>query len=446
MGVFHAYDVRGLCPPDITEDLARHLGNALALMLDKSGRPGALGIARDMRPSSPGLADALAAGIQAAGRDVVDLGMTTTPCFYYAIGALKLAGGIIVTASHNPAEYNGFKICREEAIPIGGNSGLKDLEAAVLAGQFHSVKTSGKRRSEDVQEAYLSHLLAVTGGSIVPLRIAIDCGNGVAGPLVERFLKRLPQLQSQNLFFEPDGTFPNHEANPLKHETLDTLRERVRSEKLDLGIAFDGDGDRAAFVDEKGDIVANDLLTALLAEEMLKKHPGKAIVYDLRSSMVVRETIEKLGGKALEERVGHAFIKKTMRENDAVFGGELSGHYYWKDNSYADSALLAVARTLMIRSRENKPLSELIKPFRRTFQSGERNFTVADKDGRIKALMARYSDGEQSQLDGITVRYKDWWFNVRKSNTEPVLRLNLEARSQALHDEKLTEVQALIGA
>ncbi|MDF1666948.1 MAG: phosphomannomutase/phosphoglucomutase [Planctomycetota bacterium] len=442
-GVFHAYDVRGLCPPDITEDLAYKLGNALAQTLPKQG---AVGIARDMRPSSPGLSEALSKGIRDAGRDVVNIGMVTTPCFYYAIGSLNLAGGIIVTASHNPAEYNGFKICREEAIPIGGNSGLKNLEKMVLASQTHSADKPGTESDKDIRAAYIDHVIKCVPDPVGELAIAVDCANGVAGPMVEQLFERFDKVSLDKLYFEPDGTFPNHEANPLKLETLVDLQKLVRDKSLQLGIAFDGDGDRAAFVDEKGDPVASDLLTAFLASDVLKQHGGGTIVYDLRSSLVVKETIEKLGGKGIEERVGHAFIKKTMRDNDVIFGGELSGHYYWKDNYFADSAFMAITRVLSIVSRDGKPLSELIAPFRRTAQSGEINYKVEDKDGRIEALSKAFEDGEQSRLDGISIRCDGWWFNVRKSNTEPVLRLNLEAQDEALLKEKLVAVEAVIKA
>lgn len=443
MGVFHAYDVRGLCPPDITEDLAYRIGNGLAAMLTK---PGPVGIGRDMRPSSPGLSEALSKGLRDGGRDVYDLGMLTTPAVYYAIGSLDLAGGVIVTASHNPAEYNGFKICREQAIPIGGNSGLKALEKFVKSGQKHEADKQGKAETKDISEAYLDHVIKSIKHPVGKLRIAVDCGNGVAGPLASRLFARFSELEMHKLFFEPDGTFPNHEANPLKLETLKDLQETVRSNKLDLGIAFDGDGDRAAFIDETGRPIASDLLTAFLADDLLAEHGPCPIIYDLRSSMVVKETIEKRGGRAIEERVGHAFIKKTMRDNDVLFGGELSGHYYWKANYFADSAFLAIARVLSIRSREGKPLSELIEPYRQTSQSGEINYRVEDKDGAIEKLSEIYKDAEQSRLDGITIRLGDWWFNVRKSNTEPVLRLNLEARSEELMTAKRDEVQGHIQA
>jgi phosphomannomutase len=440
-GVFHAYDVRGLCPPDITEELAYKLGNGLAQMLPKQG---SVCIARDMRPSSPGLSEALSQGLRDAGRDVVNIGMVTTPCFYYAIGSLGLAGGLIVTASHNPAEYNGFKICREESIPVGGNSGLKQLEKMVLENKIHKADKPGLESATDVREAYLDHVLSSVPGEVGSLKIAIDCANGVAGPLTTQLMARFANVSVEKLYFEPDGTFPNHEANPLKLETLVDLQKVVRESKLDLGIAFDGDGDRAGFVDENGDAVASDLLTAFLAADVLKQHSGASIVYDLRSSIVVKETIEALGGKGIEERVGHAFIKKTMRDNDVLFGGELSGHYYWKENFFADSAFMAVVRVLAIRSREGKTLSELIAPYRRTSQSGEINYRVEDKDGRIEALSTRFADGRQSRLDGITVRFDGWWFNVRKSNTEPVLRLNLEANDDSTLKEKLALVEAVI--
>lgn len=442
MSVFHAYDVRGLSPEQITPELARGIGNALATRLG----PGEVGIGWDMRPTSPALVDALCQGLTEGGRDVVKLGMLTTPAVYFAIGHLNLAGGVIVTASHNPAEYNGFKICREQAIPIGGDSGLKAIEAACEAGELHKADKPGAVREQPILSDFLDHILGQLRTPIGEMKVAIDSGNGVAGPTLNALLERLPGVKATKLFFEPDGTFPNHEANPLKIETLDTLRKTVVDEGLDLGIAFDGDGDRAGFVDETGAVVESDLLTAFIAQDILAEEKGASIVYDLRSSLVVKETIEALGGTAIETRVGHAFIKKTMRERGVVFGGELSGHYYWRDNSYADSALMAVTRVLSICTREGKPLSELIKPLRRTARSGEINFRVEDKDGKIAELKSTYAEGEQSELDGITVRFDDWWFNVRKSNTEPVLRLNLEARTPERLAEKLAELEALLGS
>jgi phosphomannomutase len=440
MSVFHAYDVRGLCPGELDEDIAYHSGHGLARLLG----PGPVGIAWDMRPTGPALVEAMARGLREAGRDVVRLGMITTPTFYYAVGHLDLAGGAIVTASHNPSEYNGFKLTREAAIPIGGNSGLVELERAVAAKLCDHATTPGQERHADVIDEYLDHVLSCSGGAIGPLSIAIDNGNGVAGPTIERLFSRLPQVNLTKLFFEPDGRFPNHEANPLKLETLDTLRARVRDDGLQLGIAFDGDGDRAAFVDEQGGVVQSDLLTAFLATELLRRHGPATMVYDLRSSIVVRESIEAGGGEAIEERVGHAFIKKTMRSHDALFGGELSGHYYWRDNFYADSALMAVAHVLAIVSREGRPLSELIAPFRRTSQSGERNFRVADKGRVLAALEAHHNSAALSRLDGLTARYDDWWFNVRTSNTEPLLRLNVEAPDPETLKARQSELEAFI--
>jgi len=441
MSVFHAYDVRGIYPEGVNEELAEKIGLGLAAQLG----PGPVGIARDMRPSSTPLCAALTAGLKKAGREVVDFGMLTTPCFYYGVGSLGLAGGVMVTASHNPAQYNGFKICREKTIPIGRDSGLKELEESILAGDLPEAEAAGTSREEDVSDAYLNHVVSRAVAPIAPLKIAVDAGNGVAGPLARRLFSRFEKVELQEMYFEPDGTFPNHEANPLNYSTLDDLRARVRDEGLDLGIAFDGDGDRAAFIDEQGEIVPNDLLTAFLADALLPGEPGAVIIYDLRSSRVVEETIKAGGGVPLEERVGHAFIKKTMRDRDALLGGELSGHYYWRDNFYADSAFLAVTQVLAIRSRSGKPLSELIAPFRRTERSGEINYLVEDKDGVIAALGERFSDAQISHLDGITVRYEGWWFNVRKSNTEPLLRLNLETSSASLLEEKLAILDEALG-
>jgi phosphomannomutase len=439
MGIFKAYDVRGLYPQEIGEDVVRKIGNAFAAFLGR----GPIVIGRDMRPSSVPLSEALMAGIRAAGADVVELGMCTTPMCYFATGKLEAAGGVMVTASHNPAQYNGLKFCRERAIPVGSASGLADVERAATSGkpEVRAAKPGGARKYEIVPE-YAAFLRA-QAGRIAPLKVAIDTGNGSVGPFVERCLGGFG-LSIVPLFFEPDGTFPNHEANPLKHENLLALIDAVRRERCALGIAFDGDGDRCAFVDEKGAAVSGDMVTALIARQVLAREKGP-IIYDLRSSRAVREEIEKAGGTAVEERVGHAFIKATMRARSALFAGELSGHFYFHENWNAESAMLAAIRILELVSATGKPLSALVAEVDRYPRTGEVNFRIEDKDGALKRLEVEFKGAEITRLDGVTLRFPTWWCNVRKSNTEPLLRLNLEADTPALLEEAKKRVIRAIG-
>jgi phosphomannomutase len=438
VGIFKAYDIRGVYPDELDEELARKIGNAFAVHIGR----GPLVVGRDMRTSSPSLSAAVIEGITDAGIDVVDIGMCTTPMSYYAIGSLETAGGLMTTASHNPGKYNGFKVSRELAIPLAYETGINRLEEMVTSGEYTKAETKGSVESRDVSQAYIEHVLEVAG-EIKPLKLAVDAGNGITGAFLPRIFENL-SCEVTEMYFEPDGTFPNHEANPLKPENVADLQAKVKEIGADLGIAMDGDGDRCAFVDEKGEIVSSDMVTALIAQEMLKDNPGAGILYDLRSSRAVAEEITNHGGKPVRSRVGHAYMKKIMREQDLPFGGELSGHYYFRDNYYADSGAMAMIKVLSLLSESGVKFSEMIAPLKRYHATGEVNFTVDDKDAKIAQIAEKFADGKIDYLDGITVGYERWWFNVRKSNTEPMLRLNLEADTKELMDEMAAEVTAIL--
>ncbi|MHC4390448.1 MAG: phosphomannomutase/phosphoglucomutase [Planctomycetota bacterium] len=442
MSVFKAYDIRGTYPDQLNEQLFRKIGYHLGRYLGS----GSVVVGHDMRPSSPSLASELTEGLRDAGIDVVSLGRVTTPMVYFATGRLNAQGGAVITASHNPAGYNGLKLCREQAIPIGSTSGLDLLQRAVEADEpIEPVAERGGLTSHDIVSEF-GEFLREQAGELKPFKIAIDTGNGTVGPFVEELLKGLP-LSIVPLYFEPDGTFPNHEANPLKLENLVDLQAAVLREGCDLGIAFDGDGDRAALVDERGEPVRGDSMTALLARQALAANGGQGtVLYDLRSSGAVREEILKAGGNPIETRVGHAFIKAAMREHDALFAGELSGHYYFRETLNAESSFLAALRILKEMSATGRPLSELVGEVDRYPRTGEVNFHVEDKDGAIARLAETFGDAEITRLDGITLRYESWWANVRKSNTEPVLRLNLEANDEPMLATARARVIEAIGA
>ncbi len=439
-GIFKAYDVRGIVPRDLDEALAERLGQAVAVHL----RARRLVVGRDMRASGVGLSQALVRGINAAGCDVVDIGVVSTPMQYFAVGSLGTDGGVMVTASHNPAEYNGFKISAKDVVPVGGNSGLAEIEALVRGTLPPPVAQRGGVSSTDVKPAYGKRLASMLRFGKRRLRVAVDCGNGMGGLEVENVLARLP-IDIDGLFLEPDGTFPNHEANPLQPENMRDVQRAVLEHGCDLGIAFDGDADRACFCDEKGVILGNDLATALLANELVPPEPGCRVVYDLRSSRVVPQTIRALGGEPVRERVGHAFMKATLRRHAGPYGGELSGHFYFRDLWYTDSAVYAAGLVLAQLSRTDAPLSQIVAPLRRYPTTGELNFHVEDKDGLIEAVAAAFPDARQDRLDGITVEYPTWWCNVRKSNTEPLLRLVLEADDTATFETARGQLLGLLG-
>lgn len=427
MSIFKAYDIRGIYGEELTAEAGRRIGRAVARWLGAAE----LAVGRDARPSSPELSAAVIDGIRDEGTGVVDLGLVSTPMLYYAVDALGLGGGVMVTASHNPARYNGLKVCREHAIPVGGDSGLAEIERLSRESAPPRTPRGGLRR-EDVRAGYVRHVRSV-GGRCPKLRVAIDCGNGMASVGLEPLLAELP-LATERLYFEPDGTFPNHEADPLKLENLRDLIDAVRRTGADFGVAFDGDADRAMFVDERGEPIGADLMTGVLARALLRRQPGGRVLYDLRSSRATAEAIAEAGGTPEMCRVGHAFIKAQMRESGAIFAGELSGHFYFRfsPDLVHDDGVAAFVALLDVLAGEGKPLSELVAPLRRYAASGEINRRSRDIPGLLAALEADHAGrAEISKLDGLLVRYPDWWFNVRASNTEPVVRLNLEAADEA---------------
>lgn len=446
MGIFKAYDIRGVYPDELDANLARRIGNAFARLL-KAQR---LLIGRDMRTHSPELAGAVAEGMRDAGANVIDIGLASTPMAYYAIGSQDVDGGLNVTASHNPGQYNGMKLCGRGATPISAANGIKDIERMCADSYPKPVSLRGGSKELDLLADYAGH---VAGFAHLerPVRIAIDGSNGMVGHTLGPVLELLPNVRAETLFTELDGTFPNHEANPLKEENLDPVRKLAQDTSAELGVCFDGDADRCCFVDEAGKTVSADLMTALLARRFLEIQPGAPIVYDLRSSWVVKEEIERRGGVPIRDRVGHSFIKATMRERGAVFGGELSGHFYFADNFTCDSGIIAMISAMNMLSVESRPLSELTQDLRRYHATGEINFRVEDKDAAIAALKREFEGGKQDELDGITVEFGDlqhddwWWFNVRASNTEPLLRLNLEARREETRDLRRDQLVRLLG-
>jgi phosphomannomutase len=445
-GVFKAYDVRGLYPEEVNESLATQIGLAFRQVLGEDDlRSGStVVVSRDMRSHSEPLCRALIEGLRDSGLDVLDIGLATTPTNYFAIGHLQAAGGVQVTASHNPARYNGFKFSRREARPVSGDHGIPLLERKIATGDLPRVSTPGALEHGSVSASYGDHVLSFLDRSDeLRLKVVVDAANGM-GTLYQTLLERM-NLELDLLYFELDGTFPNHEANPLKLENLRDLSQRVQEVGADLGVAFDGDADRAAFVDETGEPVGSDLITALIAGELLKKDPGSAVLYDLRSSRAVSEYIGECGGVPVRERVGHSFMKATLRDKKGIFGGELAGHYYFRDNYYADCALLAVVEIANLLRRTRQPLSRVVQPLIRYAKSPEINFEVDDKQARIDELAQRYADGRIDYLDGITVQFDDWWFNVRPSNTEPYLRLVLEAGTAGDLARRRQELYALLG-
>ncbi len=446
MGIFKAYDIRGLYPKELDAVLAKKIGSAFARLLKAKK----LVIGRDMRTHSPELQAAVIEGARDAGADVIDIGLASTPMAYFAIGSIPCDGGLNVTASHNPGEYNGMKLCASGARPISAKNGILDIERMCKEPLPPPVAVRGKLEKRELLSDYAAHVARFAHLSR-SVSIAIDVANGMEAYTLPSILERVPKIKAQTLFMQLDGTFPNHEANPLKEENLDPVRALVKKTQSELGVSYDGDADRCCFVDEEGRTVGNDLMTALLAREVLAKKPGVPIVYDLRSSWVVKEEIRRHGGVAIRDRVGHSFIKATMRERGAVFGGELSGHFYFADNFVCDSGVIAMISALNLVSREKKAFSALVADLRRYHATGEINFHVADKDRAIAELKSRYASGRQDELDGITVEFGDlgerewWWFNVRASNTEPLLRLNLEASSAALRDRRRDEIVGLLG-
>ena len=430
--IFKAYDIRGLYPQQLDEEGAGRIGQAFARWTGSER----IVVGRDMRVSSPQLVEAFCGGAGAAGATMVDLGEVSTDALYYASGVMELPGAMF-TASHNPPEYNGLKLCRAQAAPIGGDSGLAEIKE--LAREPVD-SPAPKVENDDILKRYADHcrsLVDVT--ALKPLKVAIDAGNGMAGKTVPIVFEPLP-FEVVPLFFELDGTFPNHQANPIEPENLVDLQRAVTEGGCDLGIAFDGDADRMFLVDDKARLIQGSTTTAMVAERLLKKFPGESIIYNLICSWTVPEVISENGGKPIRTRVGHSFIKEIMAETGAIFGGEHSGHYYFRDNFRADSGMIAALLVLEAMSETGRPLSEMLDPYDRYYASGEINSEVTDQVASVERLAATYSDGRQDRTDGLTVEFEDWWFNCRASNTEPLLRLNLEAKTEGLMIEKRDEV------
>jgi len=437
--VFKAYDVRGIHGSDLDEDGAYRVGRAYVEQFE----PRTIAVGRDMRVSSESMAAAVRDGAADGGADVLDIGLVGTEMLYYAVGESGLDGGICVTASHNPKEYTGMKIVRRGALPVGGESGLLDVRDRALAA-FGPVARRGEIRSEDVWPGFVAKVLSfVDADAIAPLRIVVDAANGMAGTMLPPVLEHLPTVEVVRCYFEPDGTFPNHEPNPLLPENREFIVRKTREESAALGVAFDGDADRCFFVDDAGEFVPGDFVTALLARAMLAREPGAKVIYDVRASWAVPKAIEEAGGIPVVSRVGHAFIKHRMRKEDALFGGEVSAHYYFRDFTQADTGVVPFLVMLELVSRAGRPLSELLAPYReRYFLSGEINTPVADVALKLQELKEHYAaeGGRVSHLDGLSVDFDDWHFNVRPSNTEPLLRLNLEGLSEEQMESRRDEV------
>jgi phosphomannomutase len=445
--IFKAYDVRGLYPDEIDEETARAIGAAFVAYLEATR----IAVGRDMRLSSPALAAAFIDGATAQGADVVDYGMIATDMLYFAVARDRHEGGVQITASHNPKQYNGMKMVRQEALPLSGEEGISDIRDMIAANR---VPPPASRRGQvtrtDVLAPYVDHVMSFIDPSIIrPFNVVLDAGSGMAGLVAPRLFDRLP-VKTTRLCFDIDGRFPNHEANPLIEENRRDIVDAVVKSKADVGIAWDGDADRCFFIDGAGEFVSGDFVTALLAEAFLLKHPGSTIVYDLRASDAVKDTAAGYGATALMNRVGHAFFKQRMRETNAIFGGEITGHYYFRDNFYADNGFIPALLMLELMSKKGQSLHELLEPLRaRYFISGEINTKLPSMDSvpaKLDQIAARYSDGHQYKLDGISVEYPDWHFNVRPSNTEPLLRLNLEAKTPEKMASKRDELLGLIRA
>ena len=443
--IFKAYDIRGIYPDELNEDTAHAIGIGFAAYL-KGQR---IAVGRDMRLSSPALTAAFVEGVTSQGVDVVDYGMMATDMLYYAVAIDGHDGGAQITASHNPKQYNGMKLVRQQAFPLSGDAGIGDIRDMIAGDRLPAQAAQRGRVTQHViLDRYVDHVLSFIDPSLVrPFNVVLDAGSGMGGLVAPRVFDRLP-CRTTRLCFEIDGRFPNHEANPLIEDNRRDIVARVIAERADIGIAWDGDADRCFFIDGTGAFVSGDFVTALLAEAFLMRHPGASVVYDLRASYAVKDTVERYGGTALMNRVGHAFIKQRMRESQAIFGGEVTGHYYFRDNFFADNGFIPAVLMLELMSKKGASLHELLQPLAaRYFISGEINTKLPSMDlvpAKIDQLAARYADARQYMLDGISIEYPDWHCNVRPSNTEPLLRLNLEAVTPELMAAKRDEVVAVI--
>ena len=443
--IFKAYDIRGTYPDQVNEEAARAIGAAFVAYL-KATR---IAVGRDMRLSSPSVAQAFIDGATSQGCDVVDYGMIATDMLYFAVARDGHDGGVMVTASHNPKQYNGMKMVRREAFPLSGEEGISDIREMISTGTTPApAAVRGNVTTANTLGAYIDHVMGfIDPSAIKPFNVVLDAGSGMGGLVAPRLFEKLP-CRTTRLCFDIDGRFPNHEANPLIEENRVDITERVIAETADIGIAWDGDADRCFFIDGTGEFISGDFITALLAEAFLLKYPGSTIIYDLRASYAVRDVVAAHGGTSLMNRVGHAFFKRRMRETNGIFGGEVTGHYYFRDNFFADNGFIPALLILELMSKKGKSLRDLLDPLRaKYFISGEINTKLASMalvPAKLDQIAAKYADANQYQLDGVSVEYPDWHFNVRASNTEPLLRLNLEAQTPALMERKRDEVIALI--
>ena len=443
--IFKAYDVRGLYPGELNEEIARLIGRGFATYLNVPR----VAVSRDMRVSSPALAAAFIEGVRDQGTDVVDYGMMATDMLYFAVVRDELGGGAQITASHNPGQYNGVKMVKAGALPLSGDAGIGDIRDMIANDRLPApAARRGSVTTRNIVGDYVHKVMSFIDPTVIkPFTVVLDAGSGMGGLVAPKLFDRLPCTVTK-LCFEIDGTFPNHEANPLIEENRRDITAEVIRQKADVGIAWDGDADRCFFIDGTGEFISGDFVTALLAEAFLLKHPGSTIIYDLRASHAVKDVAARYGGRALMNRVGHAFIKQRMRQEDAIFGGEVTGHYYFRDFYYADNGFIPALLMLELMSKKNQSLHDLLQPFReRYFISGEINTKLASMQEvprKLAAIEAQYKDAELARMDGLSVDYPDWHFNVRPSNTEPLLRLNLEAASPALMEQKRDEVLSLI--
>ncbi|HSL23388.1 MAG TPA: phosphomannomutase/phosphoglucomutase [Vicinamibacterales bacterium] len=444
-GIFKAYDIRGVYPGEVNEDIAYQIGRAFVTYLGAKR----IAVSRDMRLSSPAIAAAFIDGARDQGCDVVDYGLMGTDMLYFAVARDGHDGGAQITASHNPKQYNGMKLVRREAFPLSGDAGISEIRDMVIGGTLPAKAAQrGSLTEDDALEDYVKHVMAFIDPAVIkPFNVVLDAGSGIGGLVAPPLFDRLP-CRTTRLCFEVDGTFPNHEANPLIEENRRDITEAVVRQRADAGIAWDGDADRCFFIDGDGEFIAGDFVTALLAEAFLLKHPGAKVVYDVRASYAVKDTVARYGGTALINRVGHAFFKRRMREENAIFGGEVTGHYYFRDNFYADNGFIPALLILELMSKKGQTLAELLEPLRaKYFISGEINTKLSDMrlvQEKLDALELQYADGRVSKMDGISVEYPDWHFNVRPSNTEPLLRLNLEATTPEEMARRRDEVVAFI--
>ncbi|AJF62081.1 Phosphomannomutase [archaeon GW2011_AR15] len=439
MSIFKAYDIRGIYKETIDEGIVYKIGRAYVLKF----RPKKVTVGRDVRVSSPSLFKALVKGITDQGCNVVDIGIVTTPMMYFSVWNYGHEGGLMISASHNPPEYNGIKMVRKDAVPIGGETGIYEIGEMVSRLPDKLPGKKGKVEKLNVMDSYIAHSLSYLKKKLKKFRVVTDTANAVGGPTASKFFKKLG-LELIHLFPELDGNFPNHEANPLKEENLNDLKEAVLKNKADIGIAFDGDADRCAFVDEKGNTVQSDMIIGLVAKAILAKEPGRKILYDVRCSRAVEDIIKISNGVPGRCMVGHSLVKAQMKREKAKFAGELSSHFYLEDEHYAEAPFFVIIKVLEMMTEENKKLSELVAPLRKYFQSGEINSQVEDKERKMREIAERFSDAEVTWLDGVTVEYGSWWFNVRPSNTEPYLRLNLEADTKKLMEKKREEILSII--